>query len=526
VPEHPVDTTSCRSWKAPELEATPAFENGHGDPGLGKAAGSNSTSEPAADYDRLVALTKGACPRRQAPTIQRPDGARKLRGVALWNGRGAEETAALRPLTLIGRGGDATDSARDFLARNGVDLRWIDLERDPLAAMLPDGELESASLPLAIFADGTRLEAPPNYIERTAGLDSATLERARASRIWHAKLADGAGLPIYPTHDLYDVLIVGAGPAGLTAAVYASSEGLRTLIIEMHVPGGQAGTSSRIENYPGFPDGISGGELADRTYRQARRLGAEFLIGAGALSALTAADGMIEVELASETSVRARSIVLAFGVAYRRLEATGVDRLIGRGVHYGAAPGEASAYRDRRVVIVGAANSAGQAALSLADHAAAVTMVVRGDSLERKMSRYLIDRIEAHDRITVLTETNVSEARGGGWLEEVVAEGPAGETRIPADGLFLLIGAAPLTAVISDWLNLDDRGYVLAGRDLLQMEKGSRWPLDRDPLYLETSQPGVFVAGDLRHGSIKRVASAVGEGAMAASLVHSFLESD
>jgi thioredoxin reductase (NADPH) len=301
---------------------------------------------------------------------------------------------------------------------------------------------------------------------------------------------------------------------------------LRTLIIEMHVPGGQAGTSSRIENYPGFPDGISGGELADRTYRQARRLGAEFLIGAGALSALTAADGMIEVELASETSVRARSIVLAFGVAYRRLEATGVDRLIGRGVHYGAAPGEASAYRDRRVVIVGAANSAGQAALSLADHAAAVTMVVRGDSLERKMSRYLIDRIEAHDRITVLTETNVSEARGGGWLEEVVAEGPAGETRIPADGLFLLIGAAPLTAVISDWLNLDDRGYVLAGRDLLQMEKGSRWPLDRDPLYLETSQPGVFVAGDLRHGSIKRVASAVGEGAMAASLVHSFLESD
>jgi thioredoxin reductase (NADPH) len=168
------------------------------------------------------------------------------------------------------------------LTRNGVDLRWIDLDRDPLAAMLSDAELESASLPLAIFEDGSRLEAPANYIERTAGLDSATLERAIASRIWHAKLAAGAGLPVHPQHDLYDLLIVGAGPAGLTAAVYASSEGLRTLIIEMHVPGGQARTSSRIENYPGFPDGISGGELADRTYRQARRLGAEFLIGASA----------------------------------------------------------------------------------------------------------------------------------------------------------------------------------------------------------------------------------------------------
>ena len=449
----------------------------------------------------------------------------ELRGAADL-GSCAEEIATLRPLTLIGRGTDAADSARDFLVRNGVDLRWIDLDRDPLAAMLPDEELESASLPLAIFANGSRIEAPRNYIERTAGLDSVTLERAIASRIWHAKLAAGAGLPVNPRHDLYDFLIVGAGPAGLTAAVYASSEGLRTLIVEMHVPGGQAGTSSRIENYPGFPDRISGGELADRTYRQARRLGAEFLIGAGALSALTAADGMIEVRLASETTVRARSVVLAFGVAYRRLEATGIDRLIGRGVHYGAAPGDAAAYRDRRVVIVGAANSAGQAALSLADHAEAVTMLVRGDSLERKMSRYLIDRIEAHNRITVLTETNVSEARGGAWLEEVVAEGPTGRTSIPADGLFVLIGAAPLTAVISGWLNLNDHGYVLAGPDLLQLDEGSRWPLDRDPLYLETSQPGVFVAGDLRHGSIKRVASAVGDGAIAASLVHSFLEGD
>jgi thioredoxin reductase (NADPH) len=435
-----------------------------------------------------------------------------------------ENSAAPGPVTLLGRGGDAADSARDFLARNGVALRWIDLDRDPLGAMLPHEELEAASLPLAIFADGSRLEAPSTYIERTAGLDFSTLERARASRVWHADLARGAGLPTQPRHDLYDVLIVGAGPAGLTAAVYAASEGLRTLIVEMHVPGGQAATSSRIENYPGFPDGIGGGELAARTYRQARRLGAEFLIGAGALAAAAESDGVIEVELASRTVVRASSVILAFGVAYRLLEAAGVDRLIGRGVHYGAAPGEASAYRDRRVAVVGAANSAGQAALNLADHAAEVAMLVRADSLERKMSRYLVERIEQHPRIRVLTESRVSEARGDDWLEMVLVDGPTGQAALPTEALFVLIGAAPLTAPIGDWLQLDERGYVLTGRDLLQAQGRSRWPLERDPFHLEASRPGVFVAGDLRHGSIKRVASAVGEGAMAASLVHSFRE--
>jgi thioredoxin reductase (NADPH) len=428
-----------------------------------------------------------------------------------------------RPVTFLGRGSDAVDSARDFLERNGVPVRWIDLERDPLAPMLRAEQLAEASLPLAVFADGSRLEAPRDYIERTAGLDHETLDRARASRIWHADLARGACLPTEPRHDLYDLLIVGAGPAGLTAAVYAASEGLRMLIVEMHVPGGQAGTSSRIENYPGFPDGISGGELAARTYRQAQRLGAEFLIGAGALSALVADDGAVEVELASQTSVRARSIILAFGVAYRRLEAKGVNRLTGRGVHYGSAPGEAAAYRGRRVVIVGAANSAGQAALSLGDQAAEVTLLVRGDSIGRKMSRYLVDRIQAHDRIKVLLKTTVSEVHGKDSLEGVVVAGPAGDMTLPADGMFVLIGAAPLTAPIRNWLACDERGYVLAGRDLLQASDRSRWPLDRDPFHLETSHPGVFVAGDLRHGSVKRVASAVGEGAMAASLVNSFL---
>jgi len=432
----------------------------------------------------------------------------------------------LGPVTLLGRGGDAADSARDFLGRNGVEVRWIDLDLDPLASMLPREELRAGSLPLAIFADGSRLEAPPTYIERTAGLDRATLVEARASRIWLADLARGAGLPTQPTQDLYDLLIVGAGPAGLTSAVYAASEGLRTLVSEIHVPGGQAATSSRIENYPGFPDGISGGELASRTYRQALRLGAEFLIGAGALSAVVDEGGVVEVELASRTAVRARSVILALGVNYRRLEAVGVERLIGRGVHYGAASGAASAYRDRRVVIVGAANSAGQAALSLAELAAEVTLLVRGDSIERKMSRYLIDRIEKDERITVLTETTVTEACGKDWLEEIVISGPMGEETLPAQGLFVLIGAAPLTATISDWLRCDERGYVLSGPDLGRAQGGSGWPLDREPLHLETSQPGIFVAGDVRHGSVKRVASAVGEGAMAASLVNVFLASE
>jgi thioredoxin reductase (NADPH) len=314
-----------------------------------------------------------------------------------------------------------------------------------------------------------------------------------------------------------------AGPAGLTAAVYAASEDSGCSSSRCTFPGGQAGTSSRIENYPGFPDGISGGELAGRTYQQAQRLGAEFLVGAGALSAATTEDGAVEVELASSTSVRARSLILAFGVAYRRLEAGGVETLTGRGVHCGSAPGEASAYAGQRVVIVGAANSAGQAALSLADHATHVTLLVRGDSIERKMSRYLVDRIQAHDRIKVLLRTTVSEVHGGDSLKEVVVECPGGEATLPAHGMVVLIGAAPLTAPIKQWLALDERGYVLAGRDLLQAPDRSGWPLDRDPFHLETSHPGVFVAGDLRHGSVKRVASAVGEGAMAASLVNSFL---
>jgi thioredoxin reductase (NADPH) len=428
------------------------------------------------------------------------------------------------PVTLFGRRGDpAADAAREFLERTKVALRWIDLDRDPIVDLLASAELEAARLPLAIFPDGSRLEGPELWVERTIGLDPSVREQYRASRRWQAAIAAGAGLPTRPEHDTYDVAIVGAGPAGLTAAVYAASEGLRTLVTEWSVPGGQAGTSSRIENYPGFPDGISGAELAGGAYKQARRFGAEVLIGAGAMGARPADGGMLEVEVASGATVRARSMIIAGGVVYRRLQAPGVEDLIGRGVHYGSAPGEAPMYRGRQVVIVGAANSAGQAAIHLADKGAHVTVLCRGDGLGRAMSRYLVERVEGHERIAVRTHTVVAEARGERWLSELAVDGPGGADTLPADALYVLIGGAPLTLAVSRWLRCDRHGYILAGPDLLREGDLDGWPLDREPMFLEASHPGVFVAGDVRHGSVKRVASAVGDGAMAVSLVHAHL---
>ena len=345
----------------------------------------------------------------------------------------------------------------------------------------------------------------------------------QASLLWRTELATRAGLPTNPEHEDYDLVVLGAGPAGLTAAVYAASEGQRTLIVEFDAPGGQAGTSSRIENYPGFPDGVSGAELADGAYRQAQRLGAEFLIGVLVVHARPQPDGSVEVEFSSGSTIRARSGLIATGVAYRRLDIPGIEELIGRGVRYGSSSGGAAGYEGQRVAVVGGANSAGQAALHLADHAARVTMLVRGDSLDRAMSRYLVDRIEQHDRITVRTGTAVVGGDGRDRLESVAIEGAEGDQTLPIDALFVLIGAEPLTAGVEDWLRCDDRGYFVTGPDLLQSSGRSWWPLERDPLFLESSQPGLFVAGDVRHGSIKRVASAVGEGAMAASLIHAYL---
>jgi thioredoxin reductase (NADPH) len=428
-------------------------------------------------------------------------------------------------VTLFGRRGQAAaETARDFLQRNEVPLRWVDLDLDPLAAFLSDREIATAGLPLALFADGRRLEAPENYAEAMPGrFDPARSSDYEASNRWRAELAARAGLPTRPRHDDYDLFILGAGPAGLTAAVYAASEGQRTLIAEVHAPGGQAGTSSRIENYPGFPDGVSGTELAEGAYRQAQRLRAEFLIGVVVAHARPQADGTVEVELSSGSTIRTRSGVIATGVAYRRLDVPEIEELIGRGVRYGSPSGEAASYEGRRVAVVGGANSAGQAALYLTDHAAQVMLLVRGDSLGQRMSRYLVERIEQDDRITVRTRTEVVGGEGRDWLESVTIEGPDGEQTLATDALFVLIGAEPLTAGVEGWLRCDDGGYFMTGPDLLERSDRSRWPLERDPLFLESNQPGLFIAGDARHGSIKRVASAVGEGAMAASLVYSYL---
>jgi thioredoxin reductase (NADPH) len=428
--------------------------------------------------------------------------------------------------TIVGRHSTpGADTARDFLTRNEVPHRWVDLDRDPLAPLLDTESLSTDRLPLALFPDGTQLEGPEEeYVELVAGrTEGVPRERYLASAHWRAELAARAGLPTTPSDELYDVVIVGAGPAGLTAAVYAASEGLRTLVCERHAPGGQAGTSSRIENYPGFPDGIGGAELAAGAYRQARRLGAEFLIGVEIESAHPESDGTIDVTLTSGGKLRGRSGVIATGVAYRQLNAPGVEQFLGQGVHYGSATDAAPNYADGRVIVVGGANSAGQAALHLATHAEHVTMLVRGESLARAMSRYLVDRIGAHEGITVRTSTRVSRAEGGDWLERVVVAGPDGEEALDANGMFVLIGGEPLTAGVEDWLRTDTGGYLMTGPELYAEGDRSWWPLARDPLFLESSQPGLFVAGDVRHGSIKRVASAVGEGATSIALVHSYL---
>jgi thioredoxin reductase (NADPH) len=418
-------------------------------------------------------------------------------------------------------------AARELLERNRVSHRWIDLDEDPVGRLLRDGPIGKRSLPVVFFANGEVLEGPPSYVEPFPGeVRASAAEDYVASASWLTELARGAGLDCQPQREEYDVVVLGAGPAGLTAAVYAASEGLHVLVVERMAPGGQAGTSSRIENYPGFADGISGSELAENAYGQARRFGAEFVIGVNLVASRLRDDGKIEVELTGGATVRARTGIVASGVRYRRLEAPGVDELVGNGVYYGAAPGEAQEYRDGKVAVVGGANSAGQAALHFAGSAAGVTMLIRGESISRGMSQYLVERIEAHDRIDVRTKTEIVRASGSPQLSEIQVSGPGGKETIGVDGLFLLIGGDPLIASVENWLDVDGRGFLLTGPDLPRGSGAGEWSLEREPMFLESSVPGVFVAGDVRHGSIKRVASAVGEGAMAVTLVHRYLSSD
>jgi thioredoxin reductase (NADPH) len=382
---------------------------------------------------------------------------------------------------------------RDFLARNQVPFQWLDLESDPAARELLDVIGPGArDLPLLVLPDGSTLENPTT--------------QAIAAKIGLRRSLD---VP------LYDLLIIGGGPAGLAAAVYGASEGLRTAIVERHAAGGQAGMSSRIENYLGFPSGLSGEDLARRATTQAQRFGADFLL-THEVCDLAADEGSVGVQLSDGSAIRAHSLIIATGVAYRRLTEPGIAELTGRGVYYGAAATETASIRGEEIYIIGGANSAGQAAVYFANHASKVTMLVRGQSLSTGMSQYLVERIEHAPNIEVRCETTVARAIGNGHLESLVLQNAAtGKTEtVPARAMFVFIGAVPPTDWVRGKLLCDERGFILTGPDVLASDN-SAWKLERDPFLLETSLPGVFSAGDVRHGSGKRVATAVGEGAMA-----------
>ncbi len=392
---------------------------------------------------------------------------------------------------------------RDFLARNSVPYRWLTVEQPEGQGLLEAAGLDAASIPLVVTPSGDCLVDP-------------SVE----------ELAARVGLSTTPATDFYDTVIVGGGPAGLGAAVYAASEGLRMVLLERQATGGQAGQSSRIENYLGFPDGVSGAQLTDRARRQAHKFGAEVLT-ARSVAGLEVRGSSRVVRFADGSEVAAHTVVLATGVAYHKLDAPGADRLTGRGVFYGLAATEAPTCAGEDVFVVGGANSAGQAAVFLSRHARRVTLLVRADGLERSMSYYLIRQIRDTPNIEVRPHIQVVGAAGQEHLERLSLRDTRAGTveEMPAGFLFVFIGAAPCTDWLDSVIERDPTGFLLTGPDLLVGGKRpAGWPLDRDPYYLEGSVPGIFVAGDVRANSVKRVASAVGEGAMAIQLVHRYLE--
>jgi thioredoxin reductase (NADPH) len=412
------------------------------------------------------------------------------------------------------RWSERTHEVKTFLAHNHVPYRWLEVDQSEEATRLL--ELAGASvddLPVVALPDGAALRSP------------TTIE-----------LADALGLRTRAEKPLYDLCIVGAGPAGLAAAVYAASEGLATVVVERDAPGGQAGQSASIENYLGFPKGLSGADLTHRAVAQAARFGAEMVLARDVVGFETRGP-VRAVLLDGSADIEARAVLVASGVSYRRLEAPGLDDLVGRGVYYGASASEAAQTQGEEVYVVGAANSAGQAALNFARHAARVVLVVRGADLEASMSHYLVSRIQQTPGIEVRLQTEIVGARGDGHLEGITlcsrrggsrrggsrrggSQGEGAVEEVDASWVFIFIGAAPRT----DWLGADvvrdERGFVLTGPDL---PAGVAWPLERGPFALETSVPGVFAAGDVRRDSMKRVASAVGEGAMSVYLVHRYL---
>jgi thioredoxin reductase (NADPH) len=392
---------------------------------------------------------------------------------------------------------------KDFLARNRIPDQWLDIEKDGEAKALVEGlNPEGHRLPVVFFPDGDVLVEP----------DSLTL-------------AEKCGLQTQATQPFYDVIIVGAGPAGLGAAVYGASEGLRTLMIDREATGGQAGTSSRIENYLGFPKGLSGADLARRATAQAKRLGAEILT-AQEVTGVRVEDPYRFVTLSDGTELGCRALVIATGVSVRTLDVPGVEKLNGAGVYYGAALTEAANYRDQPVFVVGGANSAGQGAMFFSRYASKVTMLVRSSALEKGMSQYLVDQIYNTENIEVLTRTEVVEVKGKDRLEALTTVNKdAGETQtVPAAAVFLFIGAVPHSDLVAGVVERNKAGFILTGQDLIRGgHRPKNWKLKRDPFALETSVPGIFAAGDIRQGAVRRVASAVGQGAIAISLLHQYL---
>ena len=395
---------------------------------------------------------------------------------------------------------------RDFLARNQTPYRWLDVEtaeRDAeIRSLIGVLGADASRLPVVLFPDGSTLADPST-----------------------AELAERLGQRVRPEMAFYDLAILGGGPAGLAAAVYGASEGLRTVMIEMDAPGGQAGMSSRIENYLGFPSGLSGGDLARRAVAQARRFGVEIL-SPQRVTSVQVEGPTRTVTLADGGNLGCKALLIATGVSYRRLNVPGAERLQGCGVYYGSAMTEAMSCKDEDVYIIGGANSAGQAAMYFSKYARRVVMLVRGASLSSTMSQYLIDQIKETPNIQVETRTQVVEVHGDDRLEAISIHcGESGETgRVPANSLYVFIGAEPNTEWLEGVVERDERGFILTGTALLRDGKRPRgWPLDRDPYWTETSVPGIFAAGDVRHGSVKRVASGVGEGAVAVQFVHQYL---
>ncbi|HEY0703970.1 MAG TPA: FAD-dependent oxidoreductase [Candidatus Acidoferrales bacterium] len=395
---------------------------------------------------------------------------------------------------------------RDFLARNRVPYQWIDVEQsanDPeIKRLLEVLGPEASSLPVVLFPDGTKL------------LESVP-----------AEVAQRVGLKTRAQTNFYDLAIVGGGPAGLAAAVYGASEGLHTVMIEREAPGGQAGMSSRIENYLGFPMGLSGGDLARRAVVQAQRFGVEILSPQEALS--VRAEGPYRIiKMADGNEISCHALMIATGVQWRRLAAPGMERLQGAGIYYGGGATEALACRGEIVYVIGGANSAGQAVMNFAKYAERVVIVVRGASLSSTMSQYLIDQIEEMPNIQVWANASVSEVHGETHLEEIsfLCSDSNKIERVPATSMFIFIGASPRTDWLEGLVERDEHGFILTGPDLIrdgQRPKG--WTLDRDPFLLETNLPGLFAVGDVRHGSVKRVASGVGEGSVAVQFIHQYL---